>query len=78
MRRRAGLAGAARAGDEQAERNVEGERGGGGVASGRGGCERGECGGEAKCEACLARDRETARGVRSRGREMGNEAAAAR
>ena len=57
--------GAARAGGEQAERDVEGERGGGGVAGGRGGvaggrggCGQGECGGEVKCETCLACDRE--------------------
>ena len=50
--------GAARAGGEQAERDVEGERGGGGVAGGRGACGQGECGGEVKCETCLACDRE--------------------
>ena len=46
--------GAARAGGEQAERDVEGERGEGGVAGGGGG--GGERGGEAQREAGLVPD----------------------
>ena len=50
--------GAARAGGEQAERDVEGERGEGGVAGGDGGGggRGGERGGEAEREAALVPD----------------------